>query len=81
MAFDLPGRKARPDRQNQGDRMPPGQRVIENWPLRLVVPKLYLWKSAKWVLGLCFVREDRPGFWESRGYHNRGDVWQEERYS
>ena len=201
MAFDPPGRKARPDREDYGDRMPPGQRVIENWPvlsagavphvdlerwsfrvwgeveeeltlnwqefmalpkttvsadvhcvtgwsmmdntwegvafrelmkhirpkpqarhvmvhcdgdyttnlsledllddgvlfaykhngrdltpehgwpLRLVVPKLYFWKSAKWVWGLRFMNEDRPGFWESRGYHHHGDVWQEERYS
>ncbi|MGQ9572760.1 MAG: sulfite oxidase-like oxidoreductase [Dehalococcoidia bacterium] len=51
------------------------------WPLRLVVPKLYFWKSAKWVRGLCFMKEDRPGFWESHGYHHRGDVWQEERYA
>jgi len=51
------------------------------WPLRLVVPKLYFWKSAKWVRGLYFMQEDRLGFWESRGYHHRGDVWQEERYS
>ena len=51
------------------------------WPLRLVVPKLYFWKSAKWVCGLEFMNEDRLGFWESYGYHQRGDVWQEERYS
>jgi DMSO/TMAO reductase YedYZ molybdopterin-dependent catalytic subunit len=51
------------------------------WPLRLVVPKLYFWKSAKWVCGLQFMNEDSLGFWESRGYHQRGDVWQEERYS
>ena len=51
------------------------------WPLRLVVPKLYFWKSAKWVCGLEFMNEDRLGFWESHGYHQRGDVWQEERYS
>ena len=51
------------------------------WPLRLVVPKLYFWKSAKWVWGLYFMNEDRSGFWESRGYHHHGDVWQEERYS
>jgi DMSO/TMAO reductase YedYZ molybdopterin-dependent catalytic subunit len=51
------------------------------WPLRLVVPKLYFWKSAKWVWGLRFMNEDGPGFWESRGYHHHGDVWQEERYS
>jgi DMSO/TMAO reductase YedYZ molybdopterin-dependent catalytic subunit len=51
------------------------------WPLRLVIPKLYFWKSAKWVWGLQFMSEDRLGFWESAGYHHRGDVWQEERHS
>jgi len=51
------------------------------YPLRLVVPKRYFWKSAKWVRGLYFMQEDRLGFWESRGYHHRGDVWREERYS
>lgn len=49
------------------------------WPLRLVVPKLYFWKSAKWVAGLEFMDEDRPGFWEKSGYHMRGDPWKEER--
>lgn len=47
-------------------------------PLRLVVPKLYAWKSAKWVRGLELMERDRPGFWESRGYHMRGDPWLEE---
>lgn len=51
------------------------------WPLRLVVPKLYLWKSGKWVRGLEFMTHDRKGFWEQRGYHNNGDPWREERYS
>ena len=51
------------------------------YPVRLVVPRLYLWKSAKWVLGIEFRAEDTRGFWESRGYHNRGDPWSEERYS
>jgi DMSO/TMAO reductase YedYZ molybdopterin-dependent catalytic subunit len=50
-------------------------------PVRLVVPRLYLWKSAKWVNGLEFISGDKPGFWESRGYHMRGDPWKEERYS
>jgi DMSO/TMAO reductase YedYZ molybdopterin-dependent catalytic subunit len=50
-------------------------------PARLVVPHLYLWKSAKWVRGLHLVEKDGPGFWESLGYHNRGDPWREERYS
>jgi DMSO/TMAO reductase YedYZ molybdopterin-dependent catalytic subunit len=49
-------------------------------PVRLVVPRLYFWKSAKWVTGIEFTHEDRPGFWESHGYHNRGDPWKEERY-
>jgi DMSO/TMAO reductase YedYZ molybdopterin-dependent catalytic subunit len=51
------------------------------WPLRLVVPKLYFWKSAKWVRGLRFMTDDRPGFWEMYGYHMRGDPWKQERYS
>jgi len=51
------------------------------YPLRLVVPRLYFWKSAKWVNGVEFIDEDKPGFWESYGYHNRGDPWKEERYS
>ncbi len=51
------------------------------WPLRLVVPKRYAWKSAKWVRALEFMEEDRPGYWEERGYHNRGDPWKEERYA
>jgi DMSO/TMAO reductase YedYZ molybdopterin-dependent catalytic subunit len=51
------------------------------WPMRLVVPQLYFWKSAKWVRGLVFLDEEKPGFWESYGYHIRGDPWKEERYS
>ncbi len=51
------------------------------WPLRLVVPKLYAWKSAKWVRSVEFMAENRRGFWELRGYHNRGNPWAEERYS
>jgi DMSO/TMAO reductase YedYZ molybdopterin-dependent catalytic subunit len=50
------------------------------YPLRLVVPRLYFWKSAKWVEGVEFTARDRKGFWESRGYHNHGDPWKEERY-
>ena len=49
-------------------------------PARLLVPHLYFWKSAKWVRGLTLRDEDEPGFWETRGYHNRGDPWQEQRY-
>jgi DMSO/TMAO reductase YedYZ molybdopterin-dependent catalytic subunit len=50
-------------------------------PARLVVPHLYFWKSAKWVRGFRVMDRDEPGFWESLGYHNRGDPWKEERYS
>lgn len=51
------------------------------WPLRLVVPSLYAYKSAKWLRALELTVEDRPGYWEVRGYHNRGDPWKEERYA
>lgn len=50
------------------------------WPLRLVVPRLYAWKSAKWVRGVEFLARDQPGFWERNGYHHRGDPWAEERF-
>jgi DMSO/TMAO reductase YedYZ molybdopterin-dependent catalytic subunit len=49
-------------------------------PARLLVPHLYLWKSAKWVRGIELLHEDTPGFWESAGYHNYGDPWREQRY-
>jgi DMSO/TMAO reductase YedYZ molybdopterin-dependent catalytic subunit len=49
-------------------------------PVRLVVPRLYFWKSAKWVTGLKFQSKNEPGFWESAGYHMHGDPWTEERY-
>jgi len=51
------------------------------YPVRLVVPRLYFWKSAKWVMGVEFMAKDRGGFWESMGYHMHGDPWKEERYS
>jgi DMSO/TMAO reductase YedYZ molybdopterin-dependent catalytic subunit len=50
-------------------------------PARMLVPHLYLWKSAKWVHGITLMHEDEPGFWESLGYHNYGDPWREQRYS
>jgi len=50
-------------------------------PARLLVPHLYLWKSAKWVRGITLMHDDEPGFWESLGYHNYGDPWREQRYS
>ena len=49
-------------------------------PMRLLVPHLYFWKSAKWVRGLEITEADRPGFWENYGYHDRGDPWKEQRY-
>ncbi len=49
-------------------------------PARLLVPHLYLWKSAKWVRGITLTEQDEPGFWETYGYHNRGDPWLEQRY-
>jgi DMSO/TMAO reductase YedYZ molybdopterin-dependent catalytic subunit len=49
-------------------------------PARLLVPHLYFWKSAKWVRGLTLTLNDEPGFWETYGYHNRGDPWLEQRY-
>ncbi len=66
LAWRLDGRDLAPD---------------HGWPLRLVVPKLYGWKSAKWVRAIEFCQQDRRGFWEVRGYHNHGDPWNEERYS
>ena len=51
------------------------------YPLRLVVPKRYFWKSAKWVRGLEFMARDRTGFWENYGYNNNADPWKEERFS
>lgn len=55
--------------------------VEHGGPVRLVVPHLYAWKSAKWVSGVELLREDRRGFWEENGYHTYGDPWQEERFS
>ncbi|GAA2143464.1 sulfite oxidase-like oxidoreductase [Actinomadura napierensis] len=49
-------------------------------PVRLLVPHLYFWKSAKWIQGLDLLTEDEPGFWETAGYHDYGDPWLEQRY-
>ncbi|MGA9349398.1 MAG: sulfite oxidase-like oxidoreductase [Anaerolineae bacterium] len=61
----------------EGEALPPEY----GGPLRLVVPNRYFYKSAKWVRGLELMAEDRPGFWEQRGYHNNADPWEEERYA
>lgn len=50
------------------------------WPLRLIVPSRYGWKSAKWVSSVELLAEDEPGFWEKRGYNNNGNPWKEERF-
>jgi DMSO/TMAO reductase YedYZ molybdopterin-dependent catalytic subunit len=49
-------------------------------PVRAIVPRLYFWKSAKWIRRIEFIAADRSGFWETRGYHDHGDPWTEERY-
>jgi DMSO/TMAO reductase YedYZ molybdopterin-dependent catalytic subunit len=54
--------------------------AIHGGPARLLVPHLYFWKSAKWVRGIELRTQDKPGFWESYGYHNYGDPWKEQRY-
>jgi len=50
-------------------------------PVRGLIPDLYFWKSSKWITGVKFVKDDRPGYWEVRGYHNHADPWKEERYA
>lgn len=54
--------------------------VDHGFPLRLLVPKKYFWKSAKWLRGLEFMERNRLGFWEQRGYHDEADPWKEMRY-
>jgi DMSO/TMAO reductase YedYZ molybdopterin-dependent catalytic subunit len=51
------------------------------YPLRLLTPRKYFWKSAKWLRGIEFMAEDRPGFWERYGYNNNADPWKEERFA
>jgi DMSO/TMAO reductase YedYZ molybdopterin-dependent catalytic subunit len=60
-----------------GERLTPEH----GYPLRLVVPHLYAWKSVKWIRALEYLTKDRRGFWEERGYHNTADPWREQRYS
>ena len=74
---DVTGGKAWVAYEYEGEPLEPAH----GGPARLLVPHLYLWKSAKWVRGLELLIGDRPGFWETLGYHNRGDPWQEERYA
>ena len=60
-----------------GERLTPEH----GFPLRLVIPSLYAWKSVKWVRAIEYMTVDRRGFWEERGYHNVADPWREQRYS
>ena len=62
--------------EHEGRPLPPQH----GGPVRLLVPHLYFWKSAKWIQGLRVMDHDEPGFWEMRGYHNYGDPWKEQRY-
>jgi len=55
--------------------------AVHGYPLRLVVPQLYAWKSVKWVRGIELLAKDEPGFWEQNGYNMYGDPWKEQRYS
>jgi DMSO/TMAO reductase YedYZ molybdopterin-dependent catalytic subunit len=73
---DLTGGKAWVVIQHEGEPLP----REHGGPARLLVPHLYFWKSAKWIAGLRIMDHDEPGFWESNGYHNRGDPWKEQRY-
>ncbi|MGE5612355.1 MAG: sulfite oxidase-like oxidoreductase [Bacillota bacterium] len=60
----------------EGKELPPEH----GWPLRGLIPRLYLWKSAKWIRGIELRATDAPGFWEQNGYHMHGDPWKEERF-
>lgn len=74
---DVLGGKAWVAYQYDGEPLEPAH----GGPARLLVPHLYFWKSAKWVNGVVLSEVDRPGFWESYGYHNYGDPWREQRYA
>jgi len=73
---DLTGGKAWVVTENEGDALS----AEHGGPARLVVPHLYFWKSAKWIAGIRVMDHEEPGFWESNGYHIRGDPWKEQRY-
>ena len=62
--------------EHEGKPLPPQH----GGPVRMLVPHLYFWKSAKWIGGIRLLDHDEPGFWEQRGYHELGDPWQEQRY-
>lgn len=96
MLFEGNERKEREREMRQAGRLPPGQSLTLKWPvlhygsvprfdpgypLRLIVPHLYAWKSVKWVRGLEFLDQDQAGFWEQNGYHMYGDPFKEQRFS
>jgi DMSO/TMAO reductase YedYZ molybdopterin-dependent catalytic subunit len=62
--------------EHEGKPLPPEH----GGPVRMIVPHLYFWKSAKWIGGIRLLDRDEPGFWEVRGYHELGDPWREQRY-
>ncbi|MFK4148654.1 sulfite oxidase-like oxidoreductase [Streptomyces sp. NPDC004065] len=74
---DLTGGKAWIAFSRDGEPLP----AEHGGPARLLVPHLYFWKSAKWIAGLTLLDHDEPGFWERNGYHDRGNPWEEQRYS
>jgi DMSO/TMAO reductase YedYZ molybdopterin-dependent catalytic subunit len=78
MSDDLPTIDVRPtDRES----VQPGQSETHRWPMRLVVPHLYFWKSSKWVRGFEFLKADAPGSWKQNGYHMYGDPLKAQRHS
>lgn len=74
---DVTGGKAWIVWEHEGKPLPPEH----GGPVRMLVPHLYFWKSAKWIGGIRVLDHDEPGFWEVRGYHDRGDPWKEQRYA
>jgi DMSO/TMAO reductase YedYZ molybdopterin-dependent catalytic subunit len=74
---DITGGKAWIVWEHEGMPLP----IEHGGPVRMIVPHLYFWKSAKWIESITLLDHDEPGFWEVRGYHNRGDPWLEQRYA
>ena len=75
-ARDVTGGKAWVVWEFDGQPLP----IEHGGPVRMLVPHLYFWKSAKWITRFTLLARDQPGFWEQNGYHDRGDPWREQRY-
>ena len=75
-AISLEFLRQRVERLGEGEEIEP----LHGGPVRIVIPHLYFWKSAKWVRGLELLAADAPGFWERNGYHMYGDPFREQRY-